>query len=326
MKDIDILDIDEKYLYENYPKAVDLLLIDNTTKKNIIWATDSYKKFGYEFNDNMYSCIIGEKNFIKPRAQKTKGEQVKRSKNNAEVFTPSWICNLQNNIIDNEWFNKKDVFNKELKNGTWETNKSKIKFPNNKTWIDYVKDIRLEITCGENPYIVSRYDTVTGNTISLIDRIGIFDRKLRIVNENAKSKKEWIKYSLEALKAIYGYEWQGDNLLLARENVLLSYLEYYFNKFKKMPNEDLIIEVTNIISWNLWQMDGLKCVIPCSCNNKAKQTNSSDKKTNKNECVGCKKENAFKHNGVYSNIMDWEKNKKIRFVDLLKGGKKYNEI
>lgn len=290
MKNLNIIDIDEKYLYENYPQILELLLIDNTTKKNIIWATDSYKKFGYEFNNNMHSYIIGEKNLIKPRSKKTKGEQSKRSKDNAEVFTPSWICNMQNNVIDNEWFGRKDVFNKEIKNGTWKTNKRKIKFLENKTWTDYVKDTRLEITCGENPYIVSRYDTVTGNPIPLIDRIGILDRKLRVVNENAKDEKEWIKYSLEALKATYAYELQGDNLLLARENVLLSYIEYYFNKFKKMPDEDLVLEVTNIISWNLWQMDGLKCSIPCS--------------------------------KIYSMIMDWKNNKKIRFVNLLKGEKK----
>ena len=34
----------------------------------------------------------------------------------AEVFTPSWICNAQNNLIDNAWFERKDVFNKEISN------------------------------------------------------------------------------------------------------------------------------------------------------------------------------------------------------------------
>lgn len=322
MELLDSIDINEKYLLENYPKILDLLLIDNTTKKNIIWATDSYKRRGYSFNDNMSSTLIGEKNFIKPRSQKSKGEQSRRSKDNAEVFTPSWMCNKQNNLIDDSWFGNKEVFNIELKDNTWKTNSNRIKFPAGKTWIDYVKDNRLEITCGEAPYIVSRYDTVTGNKIEIANRIGILDRKLRVVNENTNTKEDWIKYSLEALKSTYGYEWQGDNLLLARENVLLSYFDYYFIRFNELPNEDLMFEVATIISWNLWQMDGIKCVIPNSCQvERISQINLfGEEEIQENGCVGCAKEDIYHHNGVYAKIMDWEKNKKVRFVDQIKGG------
>lgn len=91
MEFLDSIDINENYLLENYPKILDLLLIDNTTKKNIIWATDSYKGKGHRFNENMSPFIIGEKNFIKPRSQKSKLEQSKRSKDGAEVFTPSYF-------------------------------------------------------------------------------------------------------------------------------------------------------------------------------------------------------------------------------------------
>ena len=45
---------------------------------------------------------------------------------------------------------------------------------------------RLEITCGEAPYIASRYDTVSGEPIEIKRRIGILDRKLRVVTENAE--------------------------------------------------------------------------------------------------------------------------------------------
>lgn len=38
------IDIDEKTYYEKNPRLVELLLFDNTTKKNIIWATDLYLK------------------------------------------------------------------------------------------------------------------------------------------------------------------------------------------------------------------------------------------------------------------------------------------
>lgn len=315
------IDIDEKKLYEMHPKILDLLLLDNTTQKNIIWATDLYKYKGYKFKDSIYPLSIINTKLITPRSKKSKLIQTKRSKDNAEVFTPSWICNVQNNLIDEVWFGRKNVFNCETNNG-WITNDHKIIFPEDKTWIDYVKNIRLEISCGEAPYLVSRYDTVTGNPISIKDRIGLLDRKFRIINENTSSKEEWIKYALIALKSTYGYEWQGDNLLLARENVLFSFIDYYKNQFNEMPSEELLIEATKVISWNLWQMDGIKCVIPNSCNIKriVQYNLFGEEIITEEGCNGCLKGTIHNHNGIYSKIIDWEKNKKIKFVDLIKGG------
>ncbi len=131
---------------------------------------------------------------IKPRVLKTKEKQNNRTKGKAEVFTPSWVCNAQNNLVDNAWFESENIFNREIEKG-WETNIEKIKFPDkkNKTWQNYVDERRLEITCGEAPYLVSRYDTVTGKAFELKDRIGMLDRKMRIVAENTSSEEEWLK-------------------------------------------------------------------------------------------------------------------------------------
>lgn len=314
------IDINEKSLYEKYPTILDLLLLDNATKKNIIWATNSYKRRGYRFSDNILPINVIKGNIIQPRSKKAKAEQAKRSKDSAEVFTPSWMCNKQNNLIDEEWFGKKDVFNIEL-NNDWIVNEEKIIMPEGKSWIDYIKDIRLEITCGEAPYLVSRYDTVTGKPIETKKRIGLLDRKFRIINENCSNNEEWIQYVFEALKSIYGFEWQGDNLLLARENVLYTFIDYYKERFNNEPKEELLIQVATIISWNLWQMDGIKCVIPNSCKvEKIIQYNLfEDEEVIESGCQGCTKGTVHGHNGVYSKIMDWEKNKRIKFVDLLGG-------
>ena len=47
------------------------------------------------------------------------------------------MCNKQNNLIDEAWFNRKDVFNKEL-NNDWIVNEEKIIMPvykdKNNTW------------------------------------------------------------------------------------------------------------------------------------------------------------------------------------------------
>ena len=101
-----------------------------------------------------------------------------------EVFNPSWICNAQNNLVDEYWFGRPNVFNIP-QDGTW-TATERIAFPEDKqhTWKHYVDARRIEISCGEAPYLVSRYDTVTGEFIELLSRIVLLDRKLRVVTEN----------------------------------------------------------------------------------------------------------------------------------------------
>ena len=103
----------------------------------------------------------------------------------------------------------------------------------------YVDSRRLEITCGEAPYVVSRYDAATGEIIPIRDRIGLLDRKLRVVNENADGDAEWLKWALRALQSSYGYEFQGDNLLIARVNVLITFAEHYGQRSggRKAPAE-----------------------------------------------------------------------------------------
>ena len=322
------VDIKEDILFDLDKELLDILLKDRTSDKNIIWGIDDYKVYGNNFSATDYitiESITGKNgNVIKPRIEKSREEQIVRIRQKAEVFTPSWICNKQNNLIDNDWFAKENVFNKETDKG-WITNTKTIKFPKklNKTWQDYVKSTRLEITCGEAPYLTSRYDAVTGEYIEPIDRIGLLDRKLRIISENTKTEKEWIIWSKIAVENIYGYDWQGDNVLLARENILYTVLEYFEDKFKREISITLMKDFAYIISWNIWQMDGLKYVIPNSCKNKVKDEQLTLFKigTSNKECLGCQKDLPLEHSGVYCIIMDWKKHQKIRFVDLIYGVK-----
>lgn len=321
-----VIDILENELIEKYPDVLGILLCDQPTQKNIFWATDNYEHLGdsYKFNSEILpDFITGKKgNVIMPRVHKDKILQLSRSKEMAEVFTPSWICNAQNNLVDNSWFGKDDVFNKEilLKNGTksWETTKEKIVFPKGKTWHDYARDTRLEISCGEAPYLVSRYDTTTGEFIKIEDRIGILDRKLRVVNENLDSITEWLKAVETAYKSTYGFEWQGDSLLLAREALLITFIENFTHKFETEPPLDYIQNIAEIISWNIWQMDGLKGVIPNSCKDEIIDISDFfETKTEIKKCKGCETQNIKSHNGIYCNIMDWDIEKPIKFISLL---------
>ena len=245
---------------------LDLLLKDKSTKKNIIWATDTYDGLGNGFTDKEQisrSLLLQYADIIKPRIQKSQEAQQERTRKKAEVFTPAWLCNLMNNYCDEEWFGRKDVFNAENDDHTWMVIEEPIEFPKRKTWKHYVDSRRLEITCGEAPYLVSRYDVSTGELIVPPKRrIGLLDRKLRIVNENVRDYDEWVKWVIRAFEASYGYEYQGDNLLVARINLLLTFIDYYQERWDKEPDEKLLRTVTNKIVWNIWQMDGLKDTVP----------------------------------------------------------------
>lgn len=316
----DKIDINENNIINLDIQILNILLKDRTTDKNIIWATDNYISRGdkYNFNKEITSEMITGINceIIKPRVAKSRKEQLQRSREKAEVFTPSWVCNKQNNLVDNEWFGRSDIFNIES-NNSWTVQNEKIEFPEDKIFEDYINDIRLEVSCGEAPYLVSRYDTVSGNIIELNNRIGLLDRKFRVLNENVSEENLWLKFSNEIYKSIYAFEWQGDNLLIARENLLYTFIDNYEYMFNKKPENQLLINISEIISWNIWQMDGIKFVIPESCGQKTlyEKTLFGDNIIQEG-CKGCKNNNPLTHNGIYCKIMNWETNRKIKFISL----------
>ena len=224
------------------------LLRDRTTGRNIIWANNEYEAMGegYMGDDEIAVEKITGMNsgVIKPRIAKEQEKQSQRTKSRAEVFTPSWLCNQMNNDLDEAWFGRRDVFNTETvaENGarTWTAANEPIEFPKSRGrgWHAYVEAPRLEITCGEAPFVCSRYDTVTGDELPVGKRVGLLDRKLRIVTEKTKTRKEWVRRALDALRATYGFEYQGDNLLIARINVLETFAEHLRDRWGSDAEQD----------------------------------------------------------------------------------------
>ena len=318
------IDIREDDLSAISPEVLATLLRDHTTGKNIFWATHDYEALGraYDYHSEILpELITGEHGMvIRPRVLKSKENQTDRAKDMAEVFTPSWVCNAQNNLVDEAWFERKTIFNiEDSVSHIWKSVTDKILFPNGKTWKDYVRATRMEMTCGEAPYLVSRYDTTTGESIPLDQRIGLLDRKLRIVSENTESSGDWLDWAQTAYKNTYGFEWQGDNLLLAREALLWTFIEYYQAKFGKAPLVKSINYIAYIISWNLWQMDGLKGVVPDSCHTEVEMVDLFSGEGREKPCQGCLEGGYYHHNGKYCLIRDWANDKKIiRFIDLIK--------
>lgn len=295
--------------YEN--SILNILLKDRTTNQNIIWATNDYLKLGkmYTLNQEItIKLIMGSRSkIVKPRIIKSQINQNIRKREKAEVFTPSWLCNKQNNLIDEKWFCKKDIFNIEL-NTSWKTNYDKIKFPNNKnlTWKKYIDANRMEITCGEAPYLVSRYDSVSGKTIDIKNRIGLLDRKLRIVNENVNDEINWLKWVERAFQSVYGYEYQGDNLILARQNLLYTFIDNIEYKLNRKPTINELKKISTIISWNIWQMDGMTYKVPL--HDKRDWMEQLDFLNFNNN-----------NNNKYCKIKDWRSNKILEYRYLVKG-------
>ena len=320
------LDVLENDILAISEKLMSLLLKDHTTQENIFWATDDYAALGkgYSFYDPIrIEQITGENgNVIMPRVAKSKLLQASRSKDMAEVFTPSWLCNQMLNDVDERLFGRKNVFNIcDEKGKVWQpTTNPVFKETDPLTWKEYVTKTVMEITCGEAPFIVSRYDTVSGRFFDNVNqRIGFLDRKLRVVTENVKEKNDWIHWVKIAYKCSFGYEWQGDNLLLARQNLLMTFFDYYETVWNEQPSWELVAEMAEIISWNIWQMDGLKYVLPKSCKTKVIEESDIFGETTRKEipCEGCLKDLKHKHNGIYAKMMNWSKNEVVDAITFL---------
>lgn len=304
---IDILE----NIIRRHKDLMEILLVDrtrSTLKKvyNICWAIDSYA--GHKPKDEIkVPDITGTNTYlIQPRIAKSKEEQKARTKDKAEVFTPREIVDEMNKQAD--W-----------NCGHWPVIEE--------NWRDYVLENRLEITCGEAPFIVGRYNAANGKKVlKLSERVGFLDRKLQVIAKYTKNKKEWLEWAIKAFKASYGYEWQGDNLLLARENLLYTFIDYWNEQFpddkinlEEQVTEDkmkILLEIAEIISWNIFQMDGLKYIIPMSGEVEEKSEPEippillllGEKPAKKK-----KKEKK----ATFVKIMDWEKGKPIRFADLI---------
>ena len=299
------IDIREDYLLKK-DDLLELLLQDKTTGNNILWATDSYEqKKGRKYAPlaQITSDLVTGKNrkLIQPRAVKSKEEQLLRTRDKAEVFTPLSIVKLMNDACDTKRVTKSN-------------------------WQEYVSLLKLEITCGEAPFIVSRYDPVSDKQelLPLKKRVGFLDKKLSFVSKYCNTQDEWIKWAKIAFQSSYGYEWQGDSLLIARENLLYTFIDYYKDKFKKNPSLEHQKEIAEIIVWNIFQMDGLKYVIPLSCKTetitiKGEVTlfGKEDDRIVEKPCAGCENKTAKNHNGTYVKIMNWKEDKIIRFVDIV---------
>ena len=197
-----------------------------------------------ELNDRIIDILLRERttdsklnvdlyNTI-PRYMKSSMDQKDRTKEKAEVFTPASVVKKMNDSFDDGY------------QGGYE---------------DYISKRVLEVTCGEAPFLTTRYDATTGQQIPCGDRVGLLDRKLQRIPDSV-DKSEWTALATRSLKATYGYEWQEDSIFLATKNLLLNTIEYHIDRFNELPDQDDIKEWATIISYNIFRMDGVTLCIP----------------------------------------------------------------
>ena len=254
-------------------EVLDTLLLDQTTGKNIFWATHDYEVLGsdYGYYSEILPRLITEEHgmVIRPRVLKSKEQQTDRVKDMAEVFTPSRVVKMMVDYVDIG-----------------------------------INTLCLELTCGEAPFLVSRYDATTGEPIAIGERVGVLDRKLRLVNDQQLSDEDWLDQVRQAFQSTYGYEWQGDSLLLARENLLSTFIEHYEARFGCTPDIPLLRDFAEIISWNLWQMDGLTYRTP------------REEKEQPQVQLDLFAEAPAEPPATLCIIMDWKKGKTIKTQDI----------
>lgn len=240
------------------------LLRDRSTERNIIWASSEYERLGdgYEPYDEITVAKIADRHYgtIEPRVVKGVDKQAWRTKSKAEVFTPSWLCEKMVDRMDDAFFgNEPEAFDCDGGGGRSDV---AARLEDGKRWRDYVDNRLLEITCGEAPFVCSPYDATTGDFLAVPERIGFLDRKLRVVTAFAADEDEWLKWAYRALESSYGYEYQGDNLLIARINVFNTFADHLLDRWGRRPAEQEARRASLVVSWNFWQMDGLRGCAP----------------------------------------------------------------
>lgn len=240
---------------------LDSLLVDRTTRRSIFWATDTYAALGAGFrkiDPIRPELIVGRYDEL---MDIRRDSRLTRTRKHGEVFTPFSVCKLMCNYA-----------NKTLRGRDWKK---------------YVLSTVLEITCGEAPFLVSRKDLGNREEIPIKSRVGLLDKKLKVIGQKTTKKKSWLTWAFKAFESTYGYEFQGDNLLMARINLLATFEEYLWDRWKCKPTQEEYERLLDIISWNIWQMDGLTGTVPYGNLHSPSQYDLFETKKIENETPPC---------------------------------------
>lgn len=107
-------------------------------------------------------------------------------------------------------------------------------------------------------------------------------------------------------------------MLIARINLLLTFTDYYEERWQRRPDDKLLRQMANKIAWNIWQMDGLKGTVPLG------KPYEEFKQMTLFEMFNM--EEPAEAEAVPCRIYDWRSKTSLKFMDLKEGqamGKSY---
>ena len=99
-------------------------------------------------------------------------------------------------------------------------------------------------------------------------------------------------------------------MLIARINLLLTFLDYYDERWERLPDEKLLQQMANKIAWNIWQMDGLKDTVPLG------KPYEEYKQMSLFDIFGIEDENDDTPEAVPCRIFNWRSNASLKFMDI----------
>ena len=100
--------------------------------------------------------------------------------------------------------------------------------------------------------------------------------------------------------------------MIARINLLLTFIDYYKDRWEKKPDEKLLRQITNKIVWNIWQMDGLKDTVPLG------KPYEEYKQLSLFDMFGLDdaQEDVSEDEAVPCRIFDWRNKSSVKFMDI----------
>ncbi|MFC3929040.1 hypothetical protein ACVR05_04135 [Streptococcus caprae] len=223
---------------KNHRKQLEhLLLIDRTTRKPLVWASErqAFRGRGFQATDELSTLKFTGiyQDVIKPLA-------LKIEEGSAQAAEAINLDGIQH-VIDLELTGMDFL-----------------------SWTEFLETRWLDKRALEGGFLITPYHQATGQTIPILQRAGILDLKLQAIMREVTSPNAFFTWAQIAYQTSYAYLLAGDDLFLLRDELLKTFDAYYAAKFFLAPLPQFREEIARIISYNIVQMDDSTFSVPPS--------------------------------------------------------------
>ena len=225
----------QSMLQEIDESVLETLLTDKSTRRPLVWPSGPEHPAAWMSRDDL---LRPDKNAEDPQAEQ------------AEFL--EW--NRKLNSLDAAWFGHEPAFNTESASG-WQTLSEPVAFDDPFHWKKYVIRPVFLFQAGRGQALVFRPFALGAQPMPYEKRMGILDRRLRIISENTREESEWLRWAESALQSLYGTDSSPLSIFQARLSAIMAVREAYAQRFgAQLPVREEKYMVTTLC-WNLFQMD-----------------------------------------------------------------------